>query len=266
MFGLSPKLPVTDEDRLWVDEGFNRLEKLLGRRRMLEAKVILPTAEDFPDAYDASPAAAEKLLDRLCTYMKVDRHKLEFEIFPDEAEELRKNLSHWRGKSAGPAGVYCHGGSKVYNSEADEQPREDPVVAVLSTKLKDPLVLVATLAHELGHVILLGGGLMSPKASDHEPMTDLLTVYLGLGVFTANSAARFTQYQDERKQGWSMQRLGYLPEEVFGYALARFAVERGEEKSEWAKHLSTNVRAYYKRSRHWLARNPHPIMLARPIG
>ena len=125
-------------------------------------------------------------------------------------------------------------------------------VALKSSLLKDPLLLVATAAHELGHVILLGGGLLDRETSDHEPMTDLLTVYLGFGIFTANSAARFRQYQEERRAGWSMQKLGYLPEEVYGYALARFAAERGEEKAEWTKHLSTNVRAYFKRSQAWL--------------
>jgi hypothetical protein len=52
MLGFSPKLPVSHEQRLWTNEGFSRLERLLGRRRMLEAKVVEPTAEDFPDPYD----------------------------------------------------------------------------------------------------------------------------------------------------------------------------------------------------------------------
>jgi hypothetical protein len=106
---------------------------------------------------------------------------------------------------------------------------------------------------------------MDRKMPDHEPMTDLLTVFLGLGVFTANSAGRFKQFQDDRSQGWSMQRMGYLPEEVFGYALARFTVERGEDKPEWLRHLSTNVRAYFKRSRAWLARNTPQIVNPNPI-
>src|SRR5947209_4215809 len=29
MFGLRPKLPVNDEERLWVDEGFRRLSRML---------------------------------------------------------------------------------------------------------------------------------------------------------------------------------------------------------------------------------------------
>lgn len=36
MLGFSPKLPVSIEERLWVDEGFVRLETMLGRKRLLE--------------------------------------------------------------------------------------------------------------------------------------------------------------------------------------------------------------------------------------
>ena len=256
MFGFPPKLPINDEERQWVDESFKRLEKMLGRRRMLEAQVILPTAEHFPDPYDNSPEAAETLLDRVCTYMRVDRSGIELEIFRDETEELRKILPSWHGKSGKcAAGMYVHDPN---NDGSHDQQR--PVVAIRSTLLKDPLALVATVAHELGHVILLGRGLMDRKMPDHEPMTDLLTVFLGLGVFTANSAGRFKQFQDDRSHGWSMQRMGYLPEEVFGYAPARFTVERGEDKPEWLRHLSTNVRAYFKRSRAWLARNTPQIV------
>ena len=263
MFGLSPKLPVSEEERHWVDEGFRRLEKMLGRRRMLEAEVILPTAEYFPDPYDKSQAAGEKLFQRVCGYMRVERSRIDLHIFPDETDELGKTLPYWHGNSGGCAGFYSHDPSADHQNAGDESRM---LVALRSTQLKDPLSLVATMAHELGHVILLGGGFMTPKTSDHEPMTDLLTVFLGLGIFNANSAARFQQHQEERLYGWSMQRLGYLPEEVFGYALAKFAAERGAEKDDWAKHLSTNVRVYYKRSRSWLAKNKFHVALAKPIG
>ena len=72
--------------------------------------------------------------------------------------------------------------------------------------------------------------------------------------------------QDERKAGWSMQRLGYLPEEVYGYALAKFSAERGESKPEWVKHLSTNVRTYFNRSRAWMAKQPGLRPTSEPIG
>lgn len=264
MFGFPAKLPISDEQRLWVDEGFRRLERLLGRRRMLEAKVVEPTAEDFPDPYNKTPEAVEHLFSRVCSYMRVDRAGVELEIFPDEEEELREILPSWHAEArARPAGVYLHAHER---DGATDDVAGRKVVAIRSTMLKDPMSLVATVAHELGHVILLGGGLIRPETPDHEPLTDLLTVFLGLGVFTANSAAQFKQYQEDRRIGWSTQRLGYLPQKVCGYSLARFAVERSEKKEEWVRHLSPNVRADFKRSKRWLAENPNHVIMAKPIG
>ena len=231
---------------------------------MLEAEVVLPTAEHFPDPYDKTPAAAGKLFQRVCGYMRVDHSCIELEIFPDETEELCKLLPYWRGNSARCAGLYVH--DQTGDEEGEDNEEKRPVVAIRGTQLKDPLSLVATVAHELGHVILLGGGLMDSKTPDHEPMTDLLTVFLGLGIFTANSAGRFKQYQEDRRIGWSMQRLGYLPEEVYGSALAKFAAGRGENKPVWIKHLSTNVRVYFKRSRAWLVKNNPQMTMPNPIG
>jgi len=263
MFGFSPKLPITEEDRLWVNDGFQRLEKLLGRRRMLEAKVVEPTAEDFPDRYDQSSEAVEMLFSRLCVYMGVDRKTIQLEIFPDEVDELRDLLPAWssdRGSHA--AGLYLH----AHERERSDETERRMVVALRSTLLRDPLSLVAVAAHELGHVILLGGKLMKAQTTDHEPMTDLLTVFLGLGIFTANSAARFKQFENDRKIGWSMQRLGYLPEPVFGYALAKFAHERNEKRPEWIRHLSPNVKSDCRNSLRWIGENREYVTLAEPIG
>ena len=55
-----------------------------------------------------------------------------------------------------------------------------------------------------------------------EPMNDLLTVFLGFGIFTANSAFHFKQYTTDRAQGWSAGRSGYL-------------FERREAKPAWRK-------------------------------
>jgi hypothetical protein len=103
MFGLSAKLPVSEEERQWVDQGFQRLAKMLGPRGMLEAKVGLPTGEDFPDPYNKTPAAVEKLLQRVCTYMQLDRNAFDLKIFPEEPQaythmtppEKRKPRSAW---------------------------------------------------------------------------------------------------------------------------------------------------------------------------
>jgi hypothetical protein len=179
--------------------------------------------------------------------MLVNPANVDLEVIPDSSE-LMEMLPAYSSKSEDPAGLHFGG--------SDE---ERPLIAVRRSLLKDPLTVVATLAHELGHVILLDGGHMRRDADDMEPMTDLVTVYLGLGIFTANAARRFLQFQDDRQQGWSMNRFGYLPEPVYAYALARFAKDRGETQSAWTAHLSTNLKVWFRQSEKWLAKDSRPI-------
>jgi len=119
-------------------------------------------------------------------------------------------------------------------------------ISLSTAYLRDPMSLVAVIAHELGHVLLLADKKIDRDRKDHEFLTDLLTVQTGLGIFTANSAFRFTQWSGGFKQGWKAQRLGYMTEPMFGYALALFAWTRGELKPTWAEYLEGNVKDHFK--------------------
>jgi hypothetical protein len=94
------------------------------------------------------------------------------------------------------------------------------------------------------------------KASrrDQEPLTDLLTVYLGMGIFTANAAFDFSRQAGCRVDSWQAQRLGYLTEQMYGYALACYALLRGEPHPPWARYLDTNPRVYLKQGVRYLSR------------
>jgi hypothetical protein len=248
MFGLRARLPVTEEERLWVDEGFVRLSHSLGRSRLLKCKVVEPTDQFFPDHYDESETALQAVFNRICAFMDVDRYTVELAIIPD-ASEITDLLPDYSFKSHGAAGLHF--------GKTEE---ELPLIGVKQSLLKDPMSAAATIAHELGHVILLDGGHIARDAEDMEPMTDLVTVYLGMGIFTANACRQFRKFRDDRYEGWSMNRLGYLPEVVYGYALALFAKERGEVNPAWTTHLSTNLKSYFRQSTNWLrAREPKII-------
>jgi hypothetical protein len=241
MFGLTqPKLPIAPEQRQWVDDSFRRLAAVLGAGRLLNATVILPTPDHFPDPYDRSEVALQKIFGRVASAMRVDPTGIDVTLFVSGDDVTRSLIPFSFGPSSGPAGLYHHDPTTRQQISIDEK------------QMIDPIALVAVLAHEIGHIILLRPGLIPRDDPDMEPLTDLLTVFLGLGIFTANSTFRFAQYTNYRAVGWSASRLGYLSEEMFGYALARFAFERGETKPAWRSFLSTNIASYLRSSVAWL--------------
>jgi len=247
MFGLTkPKLPITSEQQRWVDSSFLRLAAILGSQRFLQATVVLPTPEHFPDPYDSSELALQHIFKRVATGMQVNPSDIEVTLFAAADDISKRLIPFWEGPTSGAAGLYHH------------DPTTKQHISINEKQLKDPMALVAVLAHELGHIILLRPGLVPRDDPDMERLNDLLTVFLGFGIFTANSAFYFKQYTTDRTQGWSAGRLGYLSEELYGYALARFAYERGEAKPAWRKFLSTNVSAYLKRSTAWRADRNEP--------
>jgi len=247
MFGLSrAKPPIREEQQQWVDASFVRLAKLLGAQRLLGARVMLPTEEHFPDRYDEDEGGLQAIFRRVAEAMHVKADEIEVTLFAMGDEITKGFTPFYQGRTSGAAGLYHH------------NPEEKAHISVNEKELKNPIALVASLAHEIGHVILLRPEFVGREEPEMEPLNDLLTVFLGFGVFTANAAFRFEQHQDYQSQGWSAQRQGYLSEETFGYALARFAYERRERKPEWAKFLSTNVRVYQKRAQRWLEEREQP--------
>ena len=236
MFGFSrPSLPVTPEQRAWIDGRANWIADEFGEARLREVRVIVPTPEFFPDRFDGKESDVLPIFDRVCGYMGVDSNRVDVYLYDDGRPDLGPGFLI-QGDRRGAAGLY-HG-----RTDQREQ------LGIERSNLQDPLSLVATIAHELGHVLLLGDGRISHGAEDHEPLTDLLTVFLGLGVFGANAAVHAANWSRGGWSGWNVGRQGYLSQQTWGYALAKFAMSRGEPKPVWAMHLRPDIRALFKQS------------------
>lgn len=233
MFGwLFPaKCPVPPDRKAWIESGLNWLGEQFGPR-MLTRAVVLPTPEYFPDPYDNSPRAAEAIFERVCRYMEVPRERVVLTWFVND-ETVPRHLRE--GRSQGAAGLYGDDGSPG-----------PKVIELEESLLADPTALVGTMAHELAHVHLLGDRRLSHDSPDHEPLTDLLTVLYGLGLFTANSVLRESHWKDGAYSGWSVGRQGYLTGPEYGYAFALVARARNEPNPAWAPHLRPDVRSPLK--------------------
>jgi hypothetical protein len=226
-FRSRAQCPVDPPTKEWIERRMLWLTEQFGRDRLRATEVILPSSEYFPDPYSGTPEDAQGMLDRVCGFMRIEPGSVLLDFYED------RNPVHDEHGRQGTAGLY---------DEAQGKYR----VWVEVSNLDDPLGMVATMAHELGHVLLLGQGRVSADVEDHEPLTDLLTVFLGLGIFTANSVLRENYWHAGAVSGWSMGRSGYLTMPMYGYALSLFAWMRGEAHPSWAKELRLDVRSAFK--------------------
>lgn len=228
-----PRCPIDTSTRQWIDRRWAWLENQFGVARVRGARVVLPRQDFFPDPYHGAESDVRPMLDRVCGYMGLQPVKVELFLYHD--------TPHIRHR-------------KENNTTANRHELEHGryTVGVETSCLADPLALVATLAREIGNIQLVDQHKISPTTEDRAHLTDLLTVFLGLGVFTANSVLREKYWQEGHFGGWSMGRRGALPMPAFGYALARFAQARGENGADWAKYLRLDVRAPFRQSLRYL--------------
>lgn len=108
----------------------------------------------------------------------------------------------------GVAGTYSQNGDVV---EISYDPAD----------IDNPVNLIATFAHELGHYLNGSFQEAPPGGWDLvEPATDVTAAFFGFGVFGANSAFHFTQTQDFESQGWDTAKRGYLTEAEWTFSIA----------------------------------------------
>lgn len=125
-------------------------------------------------------------------------------------------------------------------------------VAINEINLDNPEALIATLAHELCHIKLLGEKKM---AENDEYMTDLATVFFGFGVFTSNASFQFSQEYDR----WKYSSAGYLKYDEWAYSLALFAFLRYEENPTWSESLNPTIKKEFQKCLEYMLNNEEEI-------
>lgn len=207
---FGPRCPVSPEEDAWVASSLTWLMGEFGRGP-LELPPVRP-ADLVPAGYSGGLQEARTLLDAVCLRMGVDPVRVELELHSREVPDghLRLREGH-------------------------------PVIGVAFGHAADPVPLVATIAHELGHVLLVGDGRIKPDQPDAERLADLVTVHFGLGVFGSRVAVRCSR----RRPGLT------LP--LYAYALANYAWQRGESSPDWLGELRFGSRVQVRRGLRHLA-------------
>lgn len=244
MFGRHrhARCPIAPETAAWFAGRFAFLAEQFGRETFWNAEAVEPSDQFFPDRFTGDEPGARIVLDRVAARMGLSPGHVALEIYDEgRHRRLTPGMISQSVDKHGTAGLYLGDGEKE-------------MIGVEASCLTNPTQLIAVLAHELAHVRLLGEGRLSREHVDHERVTDLTTVFFGLGIFGANSAMHFSQWHSAGWSGWSAGRVGYFDEADWGYALALWATLRGETP-RWVKRLRPGVRAYMKWSTAYLNGN-----------
>ena len=222
---LKPKLPIDLPDKAWIEYRWSWLCKNLGADLMRNAPML--TLVDFPEVNDLTEQSAHQLFQRISAQFKFPANSVEFEFFDDAGRTDEYDTEN------SALGLYERGndlhGGKVF---------------VATSLLHRPAEMISTMAHELSHHLLLGGSgkLFAADEHDHEHLTDLVSVFTGFGLFTANCTVQDQSYSDGEMSYFHISKSGYLSSIQFGYALGLMAWMRNEHSPKWISQLRPDAR------------------------
>lgn len=89
------------------------------------------------------------------------------------------------------------------------------------------------------------------EAAVRRMLTDLTVVFMGLGIFLANSP-RAWRGQLSKWPGTTLNKPEYMSAPMYAYALAHLAWFRDEPRPAWAKHLHWHFRPEFKQALRYL--------------
>jgi len=210
-FGARTYLDPDDEE--WQIETWRWfLAKFGGLADLKRSPLVLPTRQFFPPTQKTGHERAEYIFEQVKRLARMPGWSCRLLAQPRRAELLVGQYVALKPITQGPAGTF--------GFDADEV-----VITYEPSSLDDPGQLIATLAHELAHYLLLRWRNDVPGGEEmHEPATDLMTVYMGFGVFGASAAFSF----NSDSTGWQWSRHGYLSQRAWVFALAVFLEMRND--------------------------------------
>lgn len=203
LFRAKPKSFLDSPRREWQFATFAWLLRSCGGfPRFLDTTLVLPTEEHFPDRDLKGHAAAAALFRR----------------------------------------VRDHAGMADWPCVAEPEPSTRDAAAPASDRLRvihyppriqDPQGLVAYFAHELARYLVESFDAPPPGgAALYEPVVDLTAVFMGFGVFMANSSARDAHWD--------------LNEGELAHALALFCLLRKVPPESLEPHLNAHLRKHLR--------------------
>ncbi|MES0883154.1 hypothetical protein [Roseibium sp. SCP14] len=240
MFGLfSRKKNVVDEEQAgWIVEQSAWLDKHIGFPNN-PVPLITPTEHFFSLPPATGHERALHIFNEVKQLMGLQAWPCDLEAQDEDIDPRVNDMMIVQNAPQAPLGTFGVG--------APEQQRI--IITYSPNSLENPHSLIATFAHELSHYLLACCD--QPRLYDEdqeEPLTDLLAIKCGFGLFLANSSFTFSQYSDGIAQGWRTSAQGYLTEREILFALMLFMRQNGHELDAAKPFLKAHLYGVLKKA------------------
>ena len=224
---------------------FRALAELIARQGpdpFLSWNLVEPTERYFPDRWNADADSVSRLASRLLAHIELGQLEPTTDLFyePDETPNL--------GPSAGPHSSR-HEGTAAWFAGIDGKTCR---FGMNLRELDQPDSIVGVMSHEVAHAYRHFHDLMDTDRDMEELLTDVTTVYLGLGILTVNGAYRFRMSGSfdglRASTSYSHSSKGYLSLQAMSFLLAVQTIARGArgEVDRIASLLETNQSACFR--------------------
>lgn len=212
MLGIFRKKSAIDEDFFewaiciaeWVIANFDGIEQLR------QTPLVTPSLDFFPASREQGHDRALELFERVKLY--ADMADWSCELIPQDKrlpDEISDGVLQKFQRNA-PLGTFSEA---IKSNEIVSTITYDPSLT------KKPTDLIATLSHELAHLLMTAAQGEFPFPPEmEEPATDSLAIMMGFGIFIANGSSGFRA--DDA--GWEYHRSGYLCEGEILHVLSVF--------------------------------------------
>lgn len=229
-------------EREWLWSALEAVIQRRGEETFLKAPLVIPDDSFFPDRFTPDADGISTLARRLLGYAGLSHLDVSVEMYEEDVDI--EEIGH-----DGKASKWSHSGTAAWFAGIENG---CALFGANSSKLDDPLGLVATMAHEVGHTFRRAHRLEHRDRDHEEKLTDVTTVYLGFGILTTATTARYSSrvYGNTGSQ-WEHSRQGYLSPGEMSLLLATQLVIRGYPAAAvraYAKHLPANQRSLVQRA------------------
>ncbi|WP_426065381.1 hypothetical protein [Flavobacterium sp. DSP2-3-1] len=234
------KLPVTIDDKEWIEEGLLFLRENFSAEHFDNLQTITPTKDFYNITFKGNEEDAEFILKRTMEIMIINDTEINLEFFSDQPVEMADGTilstpADMNGSWKSAAGLY-------------EEKNDEKTIYIERGQLKNTISLIATISHELSHLILLGENRIE---ENDEYLTDLTAIAYGFGIFIGNSRFQHSTFQNSTNFGWQMSKQGYLPEQIIAYSMAWLSKHR-KESTDYKKYLNKTMEKYFTQSENYL--------------